>query len=79
MKFNKGGMGIRILYKSEKWLWVVCGKEKWFWEDGGRKLIKVRSKAHIDRVEKRKREKRKNKKKGERKQWDKIPHSTDQG
>ena len=44
IKFNKGGMGIRILYKREKWIWDVYSKEKWFWEDEGNKLRRVGSK-----------------------------------
>ena len=63
MKFSKGGMGKRMLYKSEKWIWNVYSKEKRFWEDGGSKLIRVRHKAQAERGEK----------------WNKIPHSIDQG
>ena len=48
VKINKRGKGIRILCKREKWIWVVNSKENWFWENGGGKLIRVRSKAQLE-------------------------------
>ena len=60
MKFNKDGMGIRILQKSKKWISDIYNKEKWFWEDGWSKLIKVRSKAHFEWGEKEKKGEREN-------------------
>ena len=47
MEINKGGKGIRILFKGEKWIWDVYSKEKWFWVDGGGKLINVRNKTQV--------------------------------
>ena len=46
------------MYKSKKWIWDVYSKEKWFWGNRGSKLVRLRSKAQVERGWKREKEKK---------------------